>query len=129
MIIFFQMNIVLGSFFISIVNNFTQTINGKASYKIPIAVLLSLPILMIPGLPFLPESPRWLLKKGRDAEARRSLEKLYKDDPKFSVDNEMAFLKTSIREQAERNESAGWLDCFKGTNRYDGLFRDVNYFK
>lgn len=58
MITLYQLNIVIGSFLISIVNNFTQRIKSDASYRIPIGLLLVLPVLIIPGLPFLPESPR-----------------------------------------------------------------------
>lgn len=58
MITLYQLNIVIGSFLISIVNNFTQKIKSDASYRIPIGLLLILPVLIAPGLPFLPESPR-----------------------------------------------------------------------
>lgn len=58
MITLYQLNIVIGSFLISIVNNFTQSIKSDASYRIPIGLLLILPVLIVPGLPFLPESPR-----------------------------------------------------------------------
>lgn len=58
MITLYQLNIVIGSFLISIVNNFTQSIKSDASYRIPIGLLLILPVLIAPGLPFLPESPR-----------------------------------------------------------------------
>ncbi|KAH8152048.1 uncharacterized protein LAJ45_04042 [Morchella importuna] len=116
MITLYQLNIVLGSFVISIVNNFTQHIKSDASYRIPIGLLLILPVLIIPGLPFLPESPRWLMKKGREEEARKSLNLLHKDDVDFSVESEIAFLKATITEQEELNKSSTWADCFRGTN-------------
>ncbi|KAH0613671.1 uncharacterized protein H6S33_005557 [Morchella sextelata] len=116
MITLYQLNIVLGSFVISIVNNFTQHIKSDASYRIPIGLLLILPILIIPGLPFLPESPRWLMKKGREEDARKSLTLLHKDDVDFSVESEIAFLKATITEQEELNKSSTWADCFRGTN-------------
>jgi len=46
----------------AIVNNFTKDINGDASYRIPIGILMALPILMLPGIPALPESPRKFLR-------------------------------------------------------------------
>lgn len=139
MVTLYQLNIVIGSFLISIVNNFTQSIKSDASYRIPIGLLLILPILIVPGLPFLPESPRgsskldflslnvvsniiwdllgWLMKKGREADARQSLHILHKDDADFSIDSEIIFLKATINEQEEINKSSTWVDCFRGTNR------------
>ncbi|RPA99055.1 sugar transporter [Choiromyces venosus 120613-1] len=117
MITLYQLNIVVGSFLISIVNNFTQEVKSDASYRIPIGLLLVLPVLIIPGLPFLPESPRWLMKRGREEEARKSLEIIHRGDVGFSVESEVLFLRATISEQEEINKASSWADCFKTTNR------------
>lgn len=57
------------------------------------------------------------MKKGREADARKSLHILHKDDADFSIDNEIVFLKATINEQEEINKSSTWADCFRGTNR------------
>ncbi|KAL1944299.1 hypothetical protein VTO73DRAFT_3484 [Trametes versicolor] len=42
---------------------------SSAQWRVPIALQIVLAIVMIAGIMFLPESPRWLAKHGRNAEA------------------------------------------------------------
>ncbi|KAI0736145.1 general substrate transporter [Fomitopsis betulina] len=42
---------------------------SSAQWRVPIALQIVLALIMVVGIFFLPESPRWLAKHGRDAEA------------------------------------------------------------
>ncbi|KAI0693572.1 general substrate transporter [Cytidiella melzeri] len=42
---------------------------SSAQWRVPIAIQIIFAIIMIVGICFLPESPRWLAKQGRNAEA------------------------------------------------------------
>ncbi|KAJ8593401.1 general substrate transporter [Rhizopogon salebrosus TDB-379] len=42
---------------------------SSAQWRVPIALQLVFEIIMVIGIGFLPESPRWLMKHGRNAEA------------------------------------------------------------
>ncbi|KAG9144896.1 hypothetical protein Leryth_021307 [Lithospermum erythrorhizon] len=53
---------------------------------------------------WLPESPRWLYRKDKIAEARAILEKIYPDD---EVENEMKALALSVEEEKEEEKSLG----------------------
>lgn len=48
----------------------------KGAYLIPICLQFIPSIVIFIGLPFLPESPRWLVEVGRDAEAVESIRRL-----------------------------------------------------
>jgi hypothetical protein len=43
------------------VNQGTETIDGAASYRLPVGLLCILPVLMLVLLPFIPESPAWFM--------------------------------------------------------------------
>ncbi|KAF6805756.1 sugar transporter [Colletotrichum musicola] len=47
------------------------------SFRFPIGFQLLFPILVLAGLPFVPESPRWLVARGKTDRAARSLRRLF----------------------------------------------------
>lgn len=67
---------------------------------------------------FLPESPRWLIKKGRDDKAARALGRLHGTAPTDSdVKSEIEDIKANLRIEEELGENS-YLDCFKqGPNK------------
>jgi hypothetical protein len=68
------------------------------------------------GLFFVPESPRWLLHKGRNEQARKSLEKLRAGavaDEEFEL--EWAEMVKGVEEEKLISAETSFMDMFKGT--------------
>ncbi|KAL6241017.1 hypothetical protein RBB50_012112 [Rhinocladiella similis] len=61
---------------------------GSATWRPPLALQCAWPLLLLCGIYWVPESPRWLVMKGRDEEAKQILFRLHSNpnDP----DNEFA---------------------------------------
>lgn len=57
---------------------FWQTGNSN-TWRPPVAIQVFFPLCLLVGLLFVPESPRWLVMQGRDAEAEAVLFKLHAD--------------------------------------------------
>jgi MFS transporter, SP family, sugar:H+ symporter len=55
------------------INKGTEGINSTASYRVPMGVQLLFPLIMLAGLWWVPESPRWLLRQGEQAAAENAL--------------------------------------------------------
>ena len=59
----------------------SSNLSNDWAWKTPIVCQIPLSILYVLGSMLFPESPRWLLTKGREEDARRSFGRLYKKDP------------------------------------------------
>lgn len=73
--------------------------NTQGSWRIMFAIGIVPAILMGLGMLFLPESPRWLAKKKRPAEARKTLQYLRR---KTNVDHEMNEIEKSLQVREAR---------------------------
>jgi MFS family permease len=105
----------IGSILGSTVNNFTKRRLDKSSYQIPLGCLYIVPAILAVGLFFVPESPRFLLHKGKEAEAKRALiqlrgSALTKDELEF----EWAEMIRGMEEEKRNAKSVGWIDMFRG---------------
>jgi len=47
--------------------------DSRLCYQIPLYVLFAMPVVTIVTMPFMPESPRWLLLQGKEEQALKSL--------------------------------------------------------
>jgi len=61
----YQLAITIGLLLATIVDNATHLRTDTGSYRIPIAVQFAWAIVLVAGLLFLPETPRYLIKRGR----------------------------------------------------------------
>jgi len=111
----YQWAITIGLLVAAIINNFTQYRDNHKSYRIPIAIQFIWAAILAGGMILLPESPRWLIKRGRDADAAASLSRLtgYRtSDPEIEI--ELDEIRANLETELALGESS-YLDCFKFT--------------
>ncbi|PVF97964.1 putative monosaccharide transporter [Serendipita vermifera] len=120
----YQWAITIGLFLASIVNEATKDRDDASSYRIPIALQFVWAGILAFGMFFLPESPRFLIKKHQDAEAAQSLARLLGTTPDdVDVQTELEDIKANLRMEEEVGENS-YIDCFKmGPNKI--LFRTL----
>ncbi|KAJ2901955.1 Maltose permease MAL61 [Zalerion maritima] len=88
------------------------------AYRIPYALQWMWPIPLLVGIFLAPESPWWLVRKGRLEDARKSLTRLTsaKRDPNFNADESIAMMVHTTKLEEKTTTGASYLDCFKGTD-------------
>ncbi|KAI1179862.1 sugar porter family MFS transporter [Nemania sp. FL0916] len=93
----------------------TQTLNTHWAYSIPFALQWFWVLIILPGIFFIPESPWWLVRKGRSEEARASLRRLA--SKKVDVNATLAVIAETDRLELEMEAGSTYLDTIKGVNR------------
>ncbi|RAL03922.1 aldehyde dehydrogenase [Aspergillus ibericus CBS 121593] len=105
---------IFGSFICAIITYETAKLDGNSAWKIPIGVMWTFPCFILLFSWFVPESPRWLIRKNRTEAAATQLEYLNKGK-NVDVEAEVALLQASIGADAQTKGS--WAELLQGTNR------------
>ncbi|KXS93672.1 hypothetical protein AC579_3593 [Pseudocercospora musae] len=117
MVALFAYWVNIGSIIGAVVTNYTSKRLDSASYQIPIACLYIVPAFLAVGLFFVPESPRWLLHKGKESKARQALGKLRSQNlPQEAFETEWLEMIRGTEEEQTTAKGIGFLDMFRGVD-------------
>lgn len=110
---FVNLSFVIGQLVASGVLAGTQARPDRWSYDIPFACQWFFPLVILAALPFCPESPWWLVRRGDSPKALRMLKRL--TNSSVDADALLAHIEETTRlEYEESSEAVGFTECFKG---------------
>ncbi|KAF8489048.1 MFS monosaccharide transporter [Gautieria morchelliformis] len=114
----YQWAITIGLLLAAVINNATQGRTDHSAYRIPIAIQFIWAVILAGGMFLLPESPRYLIKRGHDAAAAAALSRLigvHATHP--SIEAELDEIRLNLKHEEEIGQ-ATYADCFRdGDNR------------
>ncbi|KAK3613095.1 hypothetical protein LTR22_028309, partial [Elasticomyces elasticus] len=116
----YQFCITIGLLLASCVAYGTENIANDSSYRIPIGLQFIFGVVLGVGLFFLPDSPRFFVKRGRIEQARKALAAV-RDQPLDSEYVEAELAEIIANEEYERSLIpatgwvGGWMNCFTGS--------------
>ncbi|KAF5984319.1 major facilitator superfamily transporter [Fusarium coicis] len=86
-------------------------------YRIPFAIQWVWPLILVPSLYFAPESPWWLVRRGRLEEAKKVLKRLTSaEQGHFDIDKTLSFMVVTTDYERAISAETSYLACFKGTD-------------
>lgn len=110
----FQLMITLGIFLGYCTTYGTKKYDDSRQWRIPLGLCFAWALLLIGGMSFMPESPRFLVENNRLEDAKTSIAKSNKLSPENeAVYTELQLIQAGIDREALAG-SASWMELIKG---------------
>ncbi|KAK8844854.1 hypothetical protein IAR55_006704 [Kwoniella newhampshirensis] len=104
----------VGSIIVGAVTYVYNSKEGKVAYRIPIALQWIFPLPLMVLMFMAPESPWWLVRKNRDQQAMRSIERLGRKSQLNSA--EVVSMMRRVVEMEASTKAPNYIELFKGTD-------------
>ncbi|KAJ3543506.1 hypothetical protein NM208_g2130 [Fusarium decemcellulare] len=110
----YQLSLAVGGLVINSVCFGTSFLPDNRAWRIPLGLFYIVPTIVVAGIWFIPESPRWLLRKDRVEEAWQNLRKLREGAfTEEQIEAEFKELRTSLEQEIEQGK---FVELFQGNN-------------
>lgn len=114
----------VGSLLSAIVNYGAQNIQSTWAWRLPSLLQIMPAVLALSLIPFVPESPRWLLVHGRDEEATEIIAIMQGPQEKDALEtaqNTAREIKVVLMNEAEAYPRNPWRDIISGAANHKRL--------
>ncbi|KAI0951244.1 hypothetical protein AcW1_008337 [Taiwanofungus camphoratus] len=106
--------IELGGLITNCVIKATGNLSSAYAYRLPFALQWIFPAFLLVGLPFAPESPWWLVRKGHMDDARKVVARLA--GPAADIDLQLRQIQETVVLEDSHAADSTYADCFRGVN-------------
>jgi sugar porter (SP) family MFS transporter len=91
----------------------TESMSSTASFRIPMGLLIVLPLMMIVAIPFIPESPTWFMGKNRVEGAEKALRKIHKSTANYDPTEDLKTLDEAVKLERENEAQSTWSSLLR----------------
>jgi hypothetical protein len=107
-----QLVISISQIIAAAINRGTEGINSTVAYRVPMGVQVVFPVIVLAGLWWVPESPRWLLRKGKKESARKALVLVHRGE-QYTPDEDLSVLQQDIDDESLKAAESSWMDLVR----------------
>ncbi|KAI1485034.1 general substrate transporter [Biscogniauxia mediterranea] len=104
----------IGPFIVSLIVNDTGTKTDRWAYRAIFVSQYGVSAIGAIFLPFMPESPWWLIGQNKMEKAARSLSRLGYDA--LNVEKRIALIAVTLEEVRKETDGASYIECFRKSN-------------
>jgi MFS transporter, SP family, general alpha glucoside:H+ symporter len=105
----------IGSILVAVILNATGTLDNRWAYRAVFVSQYGFAAVAVAFVWFMPESPFWLISKGKDQQALRSLYRLGYCDK--NDEKRLARIKFGLYQTQSGFSKVSYLECFYGVDR------------
>ncbi|KAJ5999984.1 hypothetical protein N7481_000393 [Penicillium waksmanii] len=105
---------VIGPLVVALITNWTGVYTNRWAYRAVFVAQYGYAAIALAFIPFMPESPWWLISKGRDEKAQKSLRRL--GHTVEETQKKIALIKNTLDEIRHETEGVTYLECFRRSN-------------
>ncbi|OAP54927.1 hypothetical protein AYL99_10627 [Fonsecaea erecta] len=111
----YQFSLIFGGLVMNCICLGTSSISDNRAWRIPLGLFYIIPSIIMASIFTIPESPRWLLIKGREEEALQSLTRLRKGAfSQQEIEREFEAIRLGLIAEPEQGS---FTELFQGVNR------------
>ena len=104
-----QLTLSVSQIIAAAINRGVVDVQTTFAYRFPIGFQLFFPLLVLLGIWWVPESPRWLLRKGRRDKATKCLRLLRREDKDYDPEPLLSTIQEDINQEIELQADSSWL--------------------
>lgn len=113
----YQFFVSVGAILVTTINWGMYQRTDQWAYRLVFVIQVAVPAFYVVGSYFVPESPRWLIGKGRIEEAERKLKTLRKANRPEMISQEIQMI-LEAEEVNQRQFDSSWIECIRyGSNQ------------
>lgn len=108
------MSFTFGPFIVALITNSYGTLDSVWAYRGIFVAQYGITFLAIIALPFMPESPYWLISHGKEEKAVRSYRRLGQSPAE--IEKSLANVKLTLEKIRKETEGVTYAECFRKSN-------------
>ncbi|OQV06846.1 hypothetical protein CLAIMM_11364 [Cladophialophora immunda] len=114
-LICWQMALSISQIVAACINQGVKAYQTSFSWRFPTVFQVLFPTLVLLGVWWIPESPRWLIRKGKLEGARKALELLHRNEKDYDYQQDIAQIHRALERDPATSNRGSWLELLTDT--------------